>query len=547
MFSNPLPPGANKIGSPGLPWGFETRIVDREGQDLAADEPGEVFLRGPAMTTGYYKDPEQTAAAFDTEGWLHTGDLAYQDEDGYFFVVGRSKELIIKGGMNIAPKQIDEVLESHPAVLEAAAVGVPDRYVGEDIVAFAVLRDGMDCDEKAMLAFCESSWAISRRRHAFISSRTCRKARSGKVQRLRLVEEAAKPCVARSVSMGGGDSANGAKGPLPAIAELEKDVIAVWTELLNKPDIDGSSNSLRWAVDSLMAIQCLSGCARRCRWCFAHRFFRELDRHAARPVLRKRLASAPAPEAGDAAVPLDETPIPMRDKSQPCPLSPAQQRLWFIDQFVPEAIAYNESEAVRLKGDLNAEALEKGFNIIVGRHELLHSTIESKDGQPFFVAHPGLEARLQPHRLSRLSAAEREAEVARLLISEPRVPYQLDKIPGLRVTLIRVAAQDHVLILQMSHLICDWSSEGVMWRELSALYRELLSDKPLVLPPLPIQHGDYAAWQQTNKSLRISRTASTTGRRRWPARRSSSSCRPTARVPLPILIAARASVSRSRR
>ena len=80
---------------------------------------------------------------FDAEGWLHTGDLAYRDEDGYFFIIGRSKELIIKGGMNIAPKQIDEVLESHPAVLEAAAVGVPDRYLGEDVVAFAVLRDRM--------------------------------------------------------------------------------------------------------------------------------------------------------------------------------------------------------------------------------------------------------------------------------------------------------------------------------------------------------------------------------------------------------------------
>ena len=81
---------------------------------------------------GYYKDPEGTAAVVDSQGWLHTGDLARQDEDGYFFVVGRSKELIIKGGVNIAPRQIDEVLESHPAVFEAAAVGVADRYFGED-------------------------------------------------------------------------------------------------------------------------------------------------------------------------------------------------------------------------------------------------------------------------------------------------------------------------------------------------------------------------------------------------------------------------------
>ena len=105
---------------------------------------------------GYYKDPEGTAAVVDSDGWLHTGDLARQDEDGYFFIVGRSKELIIKGGVNIAPRQIDEVLESHAAVLEAAAVGVPDRYFGEDAVAFVVLRSTAAADERELLAFCES-------------------------------------------------------------------------------------------------------------------------------------------------------------------------------------------------------------------------------------------------------------------------------------------------------------------------------------------------------------------------------------------------------
>ena len=111
IFSNPVPPGANKLGSPGLPWGFELRIVDRAGVDFPTGEPGEILIRGDGMMQGYYKDSAETAAAIDDDGWWHTGDLAYRDEDGYVFVVGRSKELIIKGGVNIAPKQIDEAIE----------------------------------------------------------------------------------------------------------------------------------------------------------------------------------------------------------------------------------------------------------------------------------------------------------------------------------------------------------------------------------------------------------------------------------------------------
>ena len=145
------------------------------------------------MMQGYYKDPEGTAAVLDADGWLHTGDLAYQDQDGYFFVVGRSKELIIKGGMNIAPRQIDDVLESHPAVLEAAVVGVPDHYVGEDLVAFAVLRAGMEGDEREMLAFCESRLGHFKTPTRIHFVADLPKGPSGKVQRLRLLDEAGQP------------------------------------------------------------------------------------------------------------------------------------------------------------------------------------------------------------------------------------------------------------------------------------------------------------------------------------------------------------------
>ena len=203
IFSNPLPPGENKIGSPGLPWGFEVKIVDQQGARLAAGEFGEIVIRGPAIMQGYYKQPEETAAVLDPDGWLRTGDLAYRDEDGYFFVVGRSKELIIKGGVNIAPRQIDDVLESHPAVREAAAVGVPDHYLGEDLVAFVVLRGGAACDERELLAYCENRLGHFKTPTRIHFADDLPKGPSGKAQRLRLRDEAAKLATAGSASSPG--------------------------------------------------------------------------------------------------------------------------------------------------------------------------------------------------------------------------------------------------------------------------------------------------------------------------------------------------------
>jgi acyl-CoA synthetase (AMP-forming)/AMP-acid ligase II len=259
VFSNPQRPGANKIGSPGLPWGFEARIINPEGQEVPPNEPGEVLLRGPALMTGYYKDPEGTATVVDSEGWFHTGDLAYRDPDGYFFVIGRSKELIIKGGVNIAPKQIDEVLESHPSVLEAAAVGVPDRYVGEDVVAFVVLRSGKAGDERELLAFCEGRLGHFKTPTRIHFATDLPKGPSGKIQRLKLQEKVVEAAAAAAkngerASNGEISSTDTRSKPTP----IEQTIAAIWMELLKQPHVGLQSNFFSLGGHSLLAIQSLS-------------------------------------------------------------------------------------------------------------------------------------------------------------------------------------------------------------------------------------------------------------------------------------------------
>jgi acyl-CoA synthetase (AMP-forming)/AMP-acid ligase II len=187
-FTNPLEKAARKYGSPGTPLGIEARIVDRAGRPVVDGARGEIELRGPNVMIGYYKAPEATATALRPGGWLATGDLGYRDADGYFFVTGRLKELIIKGGENIAPREIDEALLSHPAVLEAAAVGVPDAAYGQDILACVVIKPGATCTEDDLREHCIRTLGRYKSPRYLRLVGQLPKGPSGKVQRLKLIE-----------------------------------------------------------------------------------------------------------------------------------------------------------------------------------------------------------------------------------------------------------------------------------------------------------------------------------------------------------------------
>jgi acyl-CoA synthetase (AMP-forming)/AMP-acid ligase II len=187
-FSNPIEPQLRKIGSVGRASGCEARVVDAAGAPLADGTVGEIVIRGPQVTSGYYKNAEATAAAFFPGQWLRTGDLGYRDDDGFFFVTGRIKELIIKGGENIAPREIDEALLRHPAVLDAAAVGIPDRHYGQEIMACVVVRDGQRCSEQELLDFCSRELGRYKTPKMIRFVDDLPRGPSGKVQRLRLAD-----------------------------------------------------------------------------------------------------------------------------------------------------------------------------------------------------------------------------------------------------------------------------------------------------------------------------------------------------------------------
>jgi long-chain acyl-CoA synthetase len=141
-------------------WGTQTQVWDGQGRPMppGPENVGEVVTRGMHVVKGYWHNPQATADAF-TGDWLHTGDLGYFDEDGFLFIVSRKKELIIRGGYNVYPSEIENVLHAHPAIAEAAVVGVPDERLGEEVMAVIIRRPSADVLEHELVAYCRERLA----------------------------------------------------------------------------------------------------------------------------------------------------------------------------------------------------------------------------------------------------------------------------------------------------------------------------------------------------------------------------------------------------
>ncbi len=185
ILSNPLPPGTRKIGSPGVAYGNEVRILTSDLKDAPPLQEGEIAIRGPNVMVEYLHNAEATAKTFAGD-WLRTGDLGHVDEDGYVFVTGRLKELIIKGGENIAPREIDEVLYSEPDIIEAAAFARPCKSYGETVEAAVSVKPGSTLSEAALIALCQERLGKFKTPDSIHFLNELPKGPSGKIQRLKL-------------------------------------------------------------------------------------------------------------------------------------------------------------------------------------------------------------------------------------------------------------------------------------------------------------------------------------------------------------------------
>jgi acyl-CoA synthetase (AMP-forming)/AMP-acid ligase II len=178
---------ASSIGRP-LP-DVEIKIIDEQGNAVAPNIVGEIVAQGPRVMSGYWQDEEKTAKAFTSDGWLRTSDMGYMDEDGYIFLAGRADDLIIRGGENISPREVEDVIQSHPKVEEAAVIGIPDEEWGQEPRAIVVLKQGETATEDEIIEHSRSNLASFKRPRSVIFVDSLPRSALGKLSRKQLVEE----------------------------------------------------------------------------------------------------------------------------------------------------------------------------------------------------------------------------------------------------------------------------------------------------------------------------------------------------------------------
>ena len=245
VTANPLPPGVRKPGSVGLPFTAEVAIMDAEGNFLPVDARGEIMVRGEAVMDGYDNNPEANEQAF-VDGWFRTGDEGYMDEDGYLYISGRLKEIIIRGGENISPREVDEALITHPDIIQAVTFALPDERLGEDVAAAVVLREGATATALDIREYVAERLAPHKVPREVMIVDEIPKTPTGKLKRIGLAETLGLTRVAE------------AEAPAEYVAprnELEEALAGVWAEVLRVDRVGVQDRFLALGGDSVLATQ----------------------------------------------------------------------------------------------------------------------------------------------------------------------------------------------------------------------------------------------------------------------------------------------------
>lgn len=449
-------------------------ILDSALQPVPPGVSGELCIGGDGLARGYLNRPELTAEKFVVNPFgpgriYRTGDLARFLPDGSIECLGRLDHQVKIRGFRIELGEIEAALARHPAVRQNVVVAREDAPGDKRLVAYVVSArtSGPSADElRAHLAGQLPEYMVP---SAFVVMERLPLTPNGKVDRKALPAPAA-GAYQREV--------------LPARDELDRVLIGWWEELLKVAPVGVGDTFVALGGHSLLAAVV---CARaRETWGVELPIRRLLDSSKLSDLadwIRDR-RSGPGPEAA---------PLARAAVRSDLPLSAGQRRLWLLHRLYSLGGTYNEPLGVRLAGPLDPARLERAVNAVVARHEILRTRFVALDGEPRQVIEPRLNVPVALHDLSGLPEGEREPAGRRAADQAASQQFDLAAGPLLRVNLLRLADQDHVLVVTMHHIICDDWSDRLFLEELTAAY----AGASPVMPDEPsLQYGDFAAWQR---------------------------------------------------
>ena len=474
--------------------GKELSLLDDNGKPVGCNKVGQIVVRSRFLSPGYWQRPDLTEAKFqpdphDPEKRLYyTGDLGLMLADGCLIHKGRKDFRVKIHGYGVEIAEVEKALRRHESIKDAVVVAGQHESGENRLVAYYASSRQPAVTLTQLRSFLSKDLPDYMIPSAFVPLDSMPLLPTGKVDRRALPDpgnerpELETPFV----------------GPRTGI---EKELRRIWTEVLGLDLIGVHDNFFDLGGHSLAATRVVSQVIKTFELELPlQSLFQSPTVAEMAAIILAELTSEQRIEfesrlLQNSAIPANNA-IPRRETLSPCPLSFGQERLWFLNQLEPECPVYNESSALRLIGLLDVNALEKTFNDIIARHEVLRTTIALVDAKPMqrIAAHRTIE--LAAIDLSAHFSKDRDIEARRLIDEAVRRPFDLSNDLMLRALLLRLDHEEHILLVVKHHVASDgWSSE-IFWREVATLYAAFSSGQTANLPELPVQYADYAAWQR---------------------------------------------------
>jgi amino acid adenylation domain-containing protein len=456
----------------------EIHILDEHRQPVPLGTPGELYIGGAGVGRGYLNRPDVSAQKFiahslngePAKRLYRTGDFARLTTDGVIEFDGRQDGQVKVRGFRIGLGEIEATLARHPGIKNNAVVARADNNGTKTLIAYFVARETIPSASE-LRTFLNMRLPDYMVPSTFVELAALPLTANGKIDKRALPEPGqTRPTLATAYEA-------------PS-SKTEKRLEKIWAGVLRVDTIGVDDDFFELGGHSLLAIQVMARINGQfkinvpLRTLFESSTIKRLAEHV--DALARKEAAVSA--------------IPSRvSREQPLALSFPQQRLWFIDQLETGSALYNINKALRLRGRLDAARLDRAVQSVAARHEILRTKFIDDAGYPVQLIAP---ATVIPFRIEDLSSAEQAGQLDQLIKIETEKSFDLSRGPLLRVTLFRLAEDEHVLLVSIHHIIGDAWALKIFFQELAKFYES--EDNEVDLPALPIQYADFAEWQRKN-------------------------------------------------